>query len=26
MTYTNPAIPELNGKTFTYEREREEGR
>jgi len=26
MTYTNPAIPELNGKTFTYEREHEEGR
>jgi hypothetical protein len=23
MTYINSAIPELNGKTFTYERERE---
>ena len=23
MTYANPAIRELNGKTFTYERERE---
>jgi hypothetical protein len=23
MTYANPAIKELNGKTFTYERERE---
>jgi hypothetical protein len=23
MTYVNPAIPELDGKTFTYERERE---
>ncbi len=23
MTYANPAIAELNGKTFTYERERD---
>jgi hypothetical protein len=23
LTYANPAIRELNGKTFTYERERE---